>query len=94
METNDNVFRWRCPVIWMQKGVIDSSVLPFALAGGLGWRYRGNGSLVQGGGHFVDVVQSEEGENQAEWKEGQSRRVKRHGHKDCFLHGVIVMINY
>lgn len=44
----------------------DSSVLPFALAGSFGWRYCGNGCLVESGRYFVDVVQCEEGKYQAE----------------------------
>lgn len=43
----------------------DSSVLPFALAGSLGWRYCGNSCLVESGRDFVDVEQGEEREYQA-----------------------------
>lgn len=49
-----------------------SSVLPFALAGGLGWCYCGDGSLIEGSRHFVDVVQSQEGENQT----GKGKKAK------------------
>lgn len=39
-------------------------VLFLALAGSLGWHYRGNGCLVQSSRHFVDVVEGEQREYQ------------------------------
>lgn len=47
----------------------DSSVLLFALAGSFGRWCDGSSRLVESSGYFVDVVQSEEGEDQAEQEE-------------------------
>lgn len=52
----------------------DSSILPFALAGSLGWCYCGNSCLVEGGRYFVDVVQRKEGEYQT----GTDRKAKNY----------------
>lgn len=59
----DNVYWFKC----------NPSVLPLALAGSLGWRNCRNSCLVEGGRDFVDVVQGEEGENEAAQKQRKSK---------------------
>lgn len=42
----------------------DALILLFALGGGFGWCCCRDGSLIEGGRYFVDVIQCKEGEYQ------------------------------
>lgn len=68
-----------------------SSVLPFALAGSLCWCYCGDGGLIEGSRHFVDVVQSQEGENQTgKGKKARNNVLKKHvTHKQTSFNSIV-----
>ena len=66
----------------------DSSVLPFALAGSFGWRYRGNSCLVESGRDFVDVEQGEEREYQA----GTERKKERESNGIKYMWRLLLML--